>query len=144
MSRIRDPVARPMELDQNGLRQQLERIPGLDVEVGLSTTGGRLESLARLLKKYEASHGDDGPLLERHWASGDLASAHRVAHSARSAAGFLGLLGVQEKAAALEAAFLDRFEAKDLVPLIAAFTRENEALCAAIRAACDPSGVPGS
>lgn len=133
-----------MEPDPSGLRSRLERIPGLDIEAGLSTTGGRIESLARLLRKYESSHGDDGPAFLRAWESGDLAAAHRLAHSVASAAGFLGLRNIRERAAALETAFLDPSTADDFASLIAAFSRENDTLCAALRAAGASPAEPGA
>ena len=116
-------------MEQNPTRLCLDRIPGLDVERGLKTVGGRVESLARLLRRYEEVHAEDIHVLRE---GGD--SAQRLAHSLKGATGFLGLAAIQDLVGRLEVAFREGAPQDQIGTLLEAFERENQALCAAIRA----------
>lgn len=120
------------------LQQRLEAVPGLDLIRGLQTTAGRIDSLARLLGKYAERHAGSGRLLQETWAAGDLVSAHRLAHSIKGAAGFLGLVELQDRAAGLEAAFREPGTAEDLPERLADFIQANEAACLALGALAAP------
>lgn len=111
----------------------LEGIPGLDAEAGLRTVGGRLESLLRLLRRYEVLHGGDGARFRDALDRADLEAGHVLAHTLKGAAGFLGLVEIQARAAALEAAFRDP-EARELLPgLVDHFDEANARACEGIR-----------
>ncbi|WP_291270699.1 Hpt domain-containing protein [Geothrix sp.] len=116
------------------LRRLLENIPGLEVEVGLMTVGGRVESLARLIRKYEQLHGGDIQVLREGLAVGEPEATRRLAHSLKGAAGFLGLTSIQALAGALEAALRPEGPSGEIEGLLAAFEGENDRVCAAIRA----------
>lgn len=112
----------------------LDPIPGLDVEAGLRTVGGRMESLTRLLRKYGELHGEDARILRAGIAGGEIGTALRLAHSVKGASGFLGLIAIQELAGALEAALREGAPRDQAERLLEAFERENAAICAAIQA----------
>lgn len=131
-----------MDMAPSTLQRQLEGIPGLDVEVGLKTVGGRVESLARLVRKYAELHSDDASLLRQHLTEGDLVSAHRLAHSVKGATGFLGLTHIREVAMRLEEALRNASDPVQTESALAAFRQENEVLCKAIRE-LDLAGAPG-
>lgn len=122
-----------MDVAPSTLRSQLEGIPGLDVEVGLKTVGGRTESLARLVRKYAELHSEDADILRHQLAEGDLASAHRLAHSVKGATGFLGLTRIREVAMRLEEALRGPADSVQTEAALAEFRLENEGLCKAIR-----------
>ncbi len=84
---------------------QLTAAPlSLDVQGALRNIGGRPDLLNRLLLDLLHDHGEDGRLLERAMAEGDLGTAARVAHTLKSVAGTLGASTLQGRAAALESA----------------------------------------
>jgi two-component system sensor histidine kinase/response regulator len=112
----------------------LDPIPGLDVETGLKTVGGRMESLTRLLRKYGELHADDSRILREGIAGGELEAARRLAHSLKGAAGFLGLLPIQALSGELEAALREGAPRDQVERLLEAFECENAAVCAAIQA----------
>ena len=112
----------------------LDPIPGLDIEAGLKTVGGRMESLTRLLRKYAELHGGDGRILREEVAGGGIETARRLAHSLKGAAGFLGLLPIQALSGELEAALREGAPRDQVERLLEAFERENASVCAAIQA----------
>jgi len=122
-----------MDAESSTLQKQLEGIPGLDVSTGLKTLGGRIESLARMIRKYADLHSDDANQLRLWLANGDRTSAHRLAHSVKGAAGFLGLTLIRERAAALEEALREAPDPAQVESQLAAFMADNERLCQAIR-----------
>jgi HPt (histidine-containing phosphotransfer) domain-containing protein len=130
-----------MEVEPGPLQRQLESIPGLDVEAGLRTVGGRTESLARLVRKYAELHSEDANVLQVQLAARDLASAHRLAHSVKGATGFLGLVRIHEVSLRLEVALRSASDAAQIESALAAFSLENAALCEAIRG-LDQVGAP--
>lgn len=116
-----------------GLATILDGVPGLDAEAGLRTVGGRLESLVRLLRRYEELHARDGEKFREALARPDPGAGHDLAHSLKGAAGFLGLVEIQAQAGALEAAFRDS-SARELLPgLVDRFDQANAAACEGIR-----------
>ncbi|HEY3400022.1 MAG TPA: Hpt domain-containing protein [Geothrix sp.] len=120
------------------LSHHLEGIPGLDADAGLNTVGGRVESLVRLLRRYEELHAKDSQVFRDGIAKGDSEGTCRLAHSLKSAAGFLGLVSIQALAAQLEAALREGAPPEQIEGLLVAFERENDLICASIRAQVDP------
>ena len=84
--------------------RRLADLPGLDVLQGLTNTGNRSASYARLLSKFAASHGQDAAAIRSHLAAGATAEARRTAHSLKGVAATLGATLVQAAAASVEAA----------------------------------------
>jgi HPt (histidine-containing phosphotransfer) domain-containing protein len=112
----------------------LTRIPGLALEVGLRTVGGREESLVRLVRRYEELHAGDGQTLKSAISGGQPGAALSLAHSVKGAAGFLGLVQIQAVAAELEAALREGSTGAPLEALLDRFEAENLGTCGAIRA----------
>ncbi len=112
----------------------LTRIPGLALEVGLQTVGGREESLFRLVRRYEELHAEDGQTLKNAVSGGRPGDALSLAHSVKGAAGFLGLVQIQAVAAELEAALREGAIGAPLEAILARFDQENSLACGAIRA----------
>lgn len=122
----------------NSQGHHFDGIPGLNVEVGLNTVGGRVESLVRLLRRYEELHAKDSQVFRDGIAKGDSEGTCRLAHSLKSAAGFLGLVSIQALAAQLEAALREGTAPEQIEGLLVAFERENDLICASIRAQVNP------
>lgn len=122
-----DPVA-----DQR--QTALARVPGLALEVGLRTVGGREESLIRLVRRYEELHAEDGQKLKSDLSGGRPADALSLAHAVKGAAGFLGLVQIQAVAAELEAALREGATGAPLEAILVRFDQENSLACEAIRA----------
>jgi two-component system sensor histidine kinase/response regulator len=112
----------------------LDPIPGLDIDAGLRTVGGRMDSLVRLLRKYGELHAEDGRLFREGIASGEIEAAQRLAHSLKGAAGFLGLVLIQRLSGSLETALREGTSRDQVERLLEAFERENASVCAAIQA----------
>ncbi len=60
------------------------------------------EGYLRLLRQFDASHGDDMSKLSQYLAEGKIDDARRLPHTLKGAAGTLGLTRLQEAARALE------------------------------------------
>ncbi len=112
----------------------LARIPGLALQVGLQTVGGREESLIRLVRRYQELHAQDGQKLTSDISAGRPGEAQNLAHAVKGAAGFLGLVQIQAVAAELEAALREGATGAPLEAILARFDQENSRACGAIRA----------
>lgn len=84
------------------LREQLAAIDGLNAEAGLRNLRGDVVSYFRLLRQFDANHGEDIKTLSLHLAGGKNEEAQRVIHTLKGTAGTLGLMQVQEAAKILE------------------------------------------
>jgi HPt (histidine-containing phosphotransfer) domain-containing protein len=84
----------------------------LDVEAGLSSLMGRVPSYLRLLGEYARGGQQTLERLGLALDKGDLDLVRELAHSAKGAAGTLGLVGVQARAKALEMAVRNGEEAR--------------------------------
>jgi len=100
------------------LRLALDQIPGLDASFGLQSVRGRLASYCRLLGKFSSTHDDDFAQIQQYLAGAKTADARRLAHSIKGAAGTLGAIALQKKAAALEAAIRDELPMATIEPLL--------------------------
>ena len=89
----------------------LAGIEGLDATTGLANVRGNVETHHRLLRLFASMHRDDVERWRRLRESGEREAARRLAHSLKGSAGVLGITGVQQHAAALEAAM--RADASD-------------------------------
>ncbi|MDG4554369.1 MAG: PAS domain S-box protein [Candidatus Competibacter sp.] len=83
---------------------RLSAIPGLETAAGLKALNGNGPRYAELLRRYAIDHADDADRLRQAVASGDVPEARRLAHSLKSVSGTLGVAGIQQLAAELEAA----------------------------------------
>lgn len=82
--------------------EQLAAIEGIDVEKGLRNLRGDVPAYLRLLRQFDASHGDDVGKLSMYVADEEIDKAWHLAHALKGAAGTLGLSRLQEAARALE------------------------------------------
>ena len=94
------------------------RIPGLDIELGLKSVRGRMESYLRLLGNFAENHSADFQTIRACLLAGDNNEARRLAHSLKGAAGALGAHAVQHAAASLESAIKESHPAAEVAQLI--------------------------
>lgn len=80
----------------------LPSIDGLNVELGLRRVLGKKPSYLKMLRNYAVNQANTPSELRAAIASGDRATAERIAHSARGVSGNIGAIGLQEMAAELE------------------------------------------
>jgi signal transduction histidine kinase/DNA-binding response OmpR family regulator len=84
------------------LRQQLESIEGLDLKQGLAAMQGDWVAYTRLLRQFIGAHAEDATNIGACLKQGEHEEARSLAHSAKGAAGTLGLKPLQSTAAELE------------------------------------------
>ncbi|HXE38107.1 MAG TPA: response regulator, partial [Azonexus sp.] len=94
------PTARADEADPAFLLA-LQRIPGLDVDLGLRAVRGRVASFRRLLGTFIAQHGHDDEAIASALGEQRPADATHLAHALKGAAGTLGLSEIHAAAAEL-------------------------------------------
>jgi two-component system sensor histidine kinase/response regulator len=80
----------------------LRRLPGIDVDRGLSYFSGKVDRYLALLKQFAATRYDDLAGIQKLVASGEHEAAQRIAHSLKGAAGTLGLIGIAQVVTHLE------------------------------------------
>jgi PAS domain S-box-containing protein len=79
-------------------------IPGIDVRSGLKRTGGHRQRYETLLRKFAEQQLDTADAMQAALSKGDAATAERIAHSLKGAAGTLGAAALSEAAASAETA----------------------------------------
>jgi two-component system sensor histidine kinase/response regulator len=99
-------------------KPQSTNIPGLDIELGLKSVRGRMESYLRLLGNFAQNHDADFQKIRDCLQSGDHTEARRLAHSLKGASGALGAHAVQHAAALLEMAIKESHPAAEIAVLI--------------------------
>jgi two-component system sensor histidine kinase/response regulator len=104
------PAAAPDEVPQG--------VAGLDTALGLSRMMGKKPLYLAMLRRYVSGQQDVAADIRRAIGSGDLASAERLAHTAKAVSGNVGATAVQERAALVEAALREHAEAAAVAPLI--------------------------
>ncbi len=129
-----EPPPPPALVQDGELAERIAAIPGLDAARGLKSVRGRLDNYLRLLRKYVESHDGDMALVRERLAAGDQSEAARLTHSLKGVAATLGVVGVLDRAKALEAALREREPVGDTEQLIAALETEQAAFAAAVRA----------
>jgi PAS domain S-box-containing protein len=93
-------------------------IDGLDVKLGLSRVLGKRRLYSDLLLKFARDQTKAPQLLQEALDGRDLATAQRLAHTAKGLAGNIGATRLQEQAALLEAAIRDRAPREKVDPLL--------------------------
>jgi CheY-like chemotaxis protein/HPt (histidine-containing phosphotransfer) domain-containing protein len=93
-------------------------IEGLDVKLGLSRVLNKRRLYCDLLLKFARDQTKAPQLLQDALENGDLATAQRLAHTAKGLAGNIGATRLQEQAALLEAAIRDRASNGKIEPLL--------------------------
>ena len=79
-------------------------ITGIDVASALKRTGGNRTRYESLLRRFAQQQADTVEIIQKALSSGDTATAERMAHSLKGAAGTLGATAVAEAAAKTEKA----------------------------------------
>ena len=79
-------------------------IAGIDVRAGLKRTGGNRQRYETLLRKFAEQQAPAIAAMKDALSAGDAATAERVAHSLKGAAGTLGASSLSEAAARAETA----------------------------------------
>jgi CheY-like chemotaxis protein/HPt (histidine-containing phosphotransfer) domain-containing protein len=93
-------------------------IDGLDVKLGLSRVLGKNRLYSDLLLKFARDQTKAPDLLQEALDGGDLATAQRLAHTAKALAGNIGATRLQEQAGLLEAAIRDHAPRGKTDPLL--------------------------
>ncbi|MRR51424.1 MAG: PAS domain S-box protein [Rhodocyclaceae bacterium] len=106
------------------LRSQLEAIEGLDVDRGLSLTGGRIELYLRLLGKFAENRS--AAELCQAIENDDLAAARHHAHSLKGVSATLGAEPLRAIAAGLEQSIAEASAGEDLKGLLGTAKRMLE------------------
>jgi signal transduction histidine kinase/CheY-like chemotaxis protein/HPt (histidine-containing phosphotransfer) domain-containing protein len=79
-------------------------IPGVDVQRGISMTGGTMSSYKQVLALFRKDAQDRLPILQTLPEAGDISSFVTQVHALKSASGSLGATDISTKAARLESA----------------------------------------
>jgi two-component system, sensor histidine kinase and response regulator len=129
-----------------GAVAELGPIPGLDVSDGLRRVAGNHALYRKLLRRFEVEQREAAARLREQLATGDRESALRLAHTLKGVAGNLGAKGVQESAAALEAALGAKAATplEQLEPLVAVLEQRLAALIPLLAEALSRSEPPAS
>ena len=96
------PVRGPAE--KSVASENLPKIVGLDIRVGLHHTDGKVSLYSQLLRRFARDYSNFGTTIKTLLAAGDWDQAMREAHTLKGLAGSLGAKEVQPRAAALEKA----------------------------------------
>jgi CheY-like chemotaxis protein len=130
------PLRRPAAAeDTGGFDPSRISIAGLDVALGLSRVLGKRRLYGDLLRRFAEDQAQAPDRVAESLDQGDLATARRIAHTAKGLAGNIGAAPAQERAAALETAIADRAPRAEIDPLLAAWGEELRPLVAALAAA---------
>ena len=123
------PVAEEM------LPAALAAIPGLEAEKGLKVLNGHVATYLRLLHLYATDHGDDMARLRARMSAGERDEARLLAHTLKGSSANLGVTGVQELAAKLEAAIKDGRDVAEIERLAGTLETGLQEVVARIRSA---------
>jgi CheY-like chemotaxis protein len=124
------------------LPARLAALPGVDAATGLKLFGGKAERYAELLLRLADNHADDVATLRACRAAGDTEQARRLAHTIKGAAGTLGAVRLQARAAELEAAIHAGRTDGEIEPLALALEAAQAEFAAAVRTLPLPEAAP--
>ena len=99
-------------------------IAGLDTVLGLSRMMNKTSLYLKILRRFAAEYGTVPLQIRQALASGDIASAQRLAHSAKSVAGNVGATGIQSLAERLETSIRDGSSPAALQQCLGEFERD--------------------
>jgi PAS domain S-box-containing protein len=104
---IQDPLSETVHVfpplpDQNiPMRQRLSRVPGLDVDNGLSRVRGNEEKYVQVIGLFLRGHEHDPQKLAEVVEIGNMAVAEQITHSLKGSASLIGATTVADLTAAL-------------------------------------------
>jgi signal transduction histidine kinase/DNA-binding response OmpR family regulator len=111
----------------------------IDLERALRNTGDNRALLQRVLKRFVETHADEALAIERDLARDARADATRRAHTLKGLAGTLGMLPLERRARALEAALAAGEGSTTFAPLLAATSASLGVAVEAARSALNPA-----
>src|SRR5262245_3229258 len=129
--------AAPLSLPDR--RARLERIPGLQIKVGLAYVQNRLERYEILLQKFVSSANNDLMRLRTALANDDRTGLARAAHSLRGAAAVVGATAMENAAQAIDTAVRGNGSQDELRRTIDGLEAVHSALSNAAHALIAPS-----
>jgi HPt (histidine-containing phosphotransfer) domain-containing protein len=98
------PSASPPPAARAPADPRLPAIAGVETQVGLTRTGGKLEFYLDLLRRFAERHGNARQEIAAAISAGESAVAERLAHTLKGVAGTVGATEISEAAARIEAA----------------------------------------
>jgi two-component system sensor histidine kinase/response regulator len=129
-----EALASDAQSDDHGIPTD---IPGLDVVAGLKRVRGKKPLFLELLGKFVTGQADAVDRIQAALAADDKDSAERIAHTVKGIAGNLGAAGLQQAAAAVEAAIR-----AGTPPDLDAMAAPLDSLVAALRVRLPPPPPP--
>ena len=144
MAPLVDPTPPSPAAETQRLQQRLEQIDGLNLNVGLITTRGRMEKFAELLSKFVGYHQQDIAQLRQQIAGNQRQEAERCAHSLKGVAAMLGAEAVRQAALRLEQALRQLESDAEITGLIDALEATLQPLLTGIRQALPEQNLSGS
>jgi two-component system sensor histidine kinase/response regulator len=109
-------------------------IAGLDTALGLSRMMGKKPLYLAMLRRYAVGQQDVVRDIRNALATGDVATAERLAHTTKAVSGNVGATLIQERATALEAALRQGHGTPQTEPLLAELEAPMSELLAALGA----------
>jgi len=119
-----------------------QEIPGVNLTAGLRRTGGRKPLYLSLLHTFRTGQQSTAAVLRDALKRDDWSTAERLAHTSKGSAGTIGALGVEERAAALEAAIRERKPLETVTPLLHRFEMLLAELLVALEERLAPAPRP--
>ena len=113
------PVPAPADTAPRGAEPAWPTIPGLDVANGLRRVAGNRKLYRDLLTQYIAGQADAPARIQAALATGDRATAERLAHTLKGVSGNIGATVIERLAADLEQALRQQAEPAIVEPLLA-------------------------
>jgi PAS domain S-box-containing protein len=145
-----DPASRQAagrQRAENPRQLEIPEIAGVDAAAALKRVDGNLKLYLWLLRTFLEREPGSAAAIGQALKKGDLALAERLAHTAKGIAGNIGAGGLEEAAAALEAALQGAAGTSTVQERLVGFTEELESLVASVRkslpqAAQEPDCAP--
>ena len=116
----------------------LPRVSGLDTALGLSRVMNRKPLYLTILRRFVAGYGSLGAQIQAALASGDLVTAERLAHSAKSVAGNIGATAIQILATKVESGLRAQEPPAQIQQLLVQLDRELGVLIAGLERQLEP------
>jgi two-component system sensor histidine kinase/response regulator len=107
-------------------------LPGIDLSIALARLGGRRERVLRFLRGFVRDFAEAPARLSEDYAAGRREDIVTVAHTVKSAAGYLGAIDLADAAALLEAA-ARRGDDEAMAERVVVFREYLEAVLAALQ-----------
>lgn len=127
--------------ERHDLRASLAAIPGLDIDRGLGTMGGKADRYAALLCRFVEHHENEASRIGDALTCGNLTGAERQAHSLKGAAGAVGAAHLHDLASSINLAIRERRDIGYIAERLRDFERAWQPFAAAVAALpCDGDG----